>query len=136
MKRLALMAFAVAAFAAPALADGSEGVHALVDHYAAKHGVPGRIAHGVVRVESGYRCNARNRSGAAGLGQLMPRTARALGVRNPLDCRQNLDGAMRYLREALSRGGAGCAGISLYNRGTYARPVCTAYGRKVLGGHS
>lgn len=136
MKRLVLGVLAVAAFAAPAFADGSEGVRALVDRYAAKHGVPARIAHGVVRVESGYRCHVRARDGGMGLGQLMPRTARALGVRNPFDCAQNLDGAMRYLADALRRGGHGCAGVSLYNRGTYARPVCTAYGRKVLGGHS
>lgn len=136
MTRVAILALAVAALAAPALADGDEGVHALVDRYAAKHHVPRRIAHGVIRHESGYRCHARNRSGASGLGQLMPRTARALGVRNPFNCAQNLDGAMKYLAEALSRGGGGCAGVSLYNLGTAARPRCTAYGRAVLGGHS
>lgn len=136
MTRFVIMALAVAASAVPAHADGDEGVHALVDRYAAKHHVPRRIAHGVIRRESGYRCHARNRSGAAGLGQLMPRTARALGVRNPMNCAQNLDGSMRYLAEAIRKGGAGCAGISLYNLGTGARPRCTAYGRAVLGGHS
>lgn len=133
MKRVAILALAGAAFAAPALADDA-GVRALVDRYASKHGVPHHIAHGVIRTESGYRCHVRSHDGGMGLGQLMPRTARALGVRNPYDCAQNLDGAMRYLREALARAGAGCAGVSLYNLGAAARPRCTAYGRKVLGG--
>ncbi|WP_311276141.1 lytic transglycosylase domain-containing protein [Methylobacterium sp. WCS2018Hpa-22] len=132
MRRTALAALIVVAFAAPVRADGFEGVRALVDRYAAKHSVPRRIAHGVVRTESGYRCGARNPSGAAGLGQLMPATARELGVRNPMDCAQNLDGAMRYLRKALNRGGSGCAGVSLYNLGTAARPRCTSYGRLVM----
>jgi soluble lytic murein transglycosylase-like protein len=62
----------------------------------------------------------------------MPATARALGVRNPMDCRQNIAASMRYLHQAISRGGAGCAGVSLYNRGIGARPVCTAYGKRVM----
>lgn len=108
------------------------GIHQMVTSAAQRHGVPVRLAHGLIRVESGYNCRARNRSGAAGIGQLMPATARALGVRNPMNCAQNLEAAMRYLRLALNRGGQGCAGLSLYERGTGARPTCTAYGRKVL----
>lgn len=105
----------------------------LVSSYAAANGVPSRIAHGVIRVESGYRCDARNRhSSAAGAGQLVRATARALGVRNVFDCRENIAAAMRYLAQAIRKGGAGCAGVSLYNLGTNARPRCTAYGRKVL----
>jgi soluble lytic murein transglycosylase-like protein len=58
-------------------------VQAIVTQEAARAGVPQRIAHAVIRVESGYNCRARNPSGAAGAGQLMPATARAMGVRNP-----------------------------------------------------
>lgn len=107
-------------------------VQAIVTQEAARAGVPQRLAHAIIGVESGYNCRARNRSGAAGAGQLMPATARALGVRNPMDCRQNIAGSMRYLRQAISRGGASCAGVSLYNTGVGARPRCTAYGRKVM----
>uniref|UniRef100_UPI0005B269F1 transglycosylase SLT domain-containing protein n=1 Tax=Methylobacterium sp. B34 TaxID=95563 RepID=UPI0005B269F1 len=107
-------------------------VQAIVTQEAARAGVPQRLAHAVIRVESGYNCRARNRSGAAGAGQLMPATARAMGVRNPMDCRQNIAGSMRYLRQAISRGGASCAGVSLYNTGVGARPRCTAYGRRVM----
>jgi soluble lytic murein transglycosylase-like protein len=116
------------------LTGQAEGGHvqAIVTREAARAGVPQRIAHAVIRVESGYNCRARNRSGASGAAQLMPATARALGVRNPMDCRQNIAASMRYLHQAISRGGAGCAGVSLYNRGIGARPVCTAYGKRVM----
>lgn len=107
-------------------------VWSIVREEAHRNGVPVVIGQALIRVESGGNCAARNRSGASGAGQLMPATARALGVRNRFDCRQNISAAMRYLRAALNRGGAGCAGISLYNRGLGARPTCTAYGRKVL----
>lgn len=111
-------------------------LHALVDQAAVKHGVPRRIAHGVVRAESGYRCTARNRrSGATGIMQVLPRTARGVGIHGNLtDCNTGLEAGMRYLRLALDRGGVGCAGVSLYERGIYARPVCTGYGKKVMSG--
>jgi soluble lytic murein transglycosylase-like protein len=115
----------------PGQAEGGS-VQAIVTQEAARAGVPQRIAHAVIRVESGYNCRARNRSGAAGAGQLMPATARALGVRNPMGCRQNIAASMRYLRQAISKGGAGCSGVSLYNTGTGAAPWCSNYGRKVM----
>lgn len=52
-------------------------VQAIVSQEAARAGVPSRIAHAVIKVENGYNCRARNRSGASGAGQLMPATARA-----------------------------------------------------------
>ncbi|TXN08944.1 lytic transglycosylase domain-containing protein [Methylobacterium sp. WL103] len=111
---------------------GRGSVQSIVTQEAARAGVPNRLAHAIIKVESGYNCRARNRSGASGAGQLMPATARAMGVRNIMDCRQNIAGAMRYLRQAINRGGAGCAGDSLYETGVGARPHCSAYGRRVM----
>ena len=109
------------------------GLGLLVHEIAVKHGVPPKIAHGVVMVESRYRCDARNASGATGIMQVLPATARGVGVHGNLrDCRTGAEAGMRYLRQAISRGGSGCAGVSLYERGVYARPVCTGYGRRVL----
>lgn len=107
-------------------------VKAIVSREAARAGVPLRIAHAIIQVESGYNCHARNPSGAKGAGQLMPATARALGVRNVFDCNQNIAASMRYLRAALNKGGAGCSGVSLYETGVGARPRCSAYGRRVM----
>lgn len=57
----------------------------------------------VARQESGYRVNAVSRVGALGVMQLMPATARMLGVRNPLDPHANIEGGARYLRSLLDR---------------------------------
>ena len=106
----------------------------MVDDAATTHGVPKHIAHGVVKTESNYRCNAKNpRTGASGMMQVLPRTAKGMGIQgNLMDCKTGLDAGMRYLKMALNRGGETCQGISLYERGIYAPLTCTAYGRKVL----
>jgi hypothetical protein len=104
-----------------------------VTNAAKRNGVPVSLAHGVIRVESNYNCKAYNRSGATGIGQVKPATARSVGVYGNLkDCATGIEASMRYLKVALARGGQGCAGVSLYERGIYARPVCTSYGRKVI----
>lgn len=119
----------------PAFGQSAKELHSLVDKTADRHGVPRKIAHSVVRVESAYRCKARNaKSGATGIMQVKPATARSVGVTGNLtDCKTGLEAGMRYLRLALNKGGVGCAGVSLYERGIFARPTCTGYGRKVMG---
>ena len=94
------------------------------------HGVPRKIALAIVKMKSGGRCNARN-GHAVGLMQLMPQTARALGVRDRMDCAQNLDGGIRMLASIGARYGWSCAALSLYERGEAARPKCTPYGLQV-----
>jgi soluble lytic murein transglycosylase-like protein len=86
----------------------------------------------MIIAESHFNPNATSRVGAAGLGQLMPRTAASLGVNNPYDHVQNLNGSIRYLRsrldtfadKALPGGGLSFEQISLalaaYNAGTGA----------------
>jgi len=65
------------------------------------------------------RCNplAVSKAGAAGLGQLMPGTARELGVANRFDPRANLSGAARYLRQMLDRFGSSHLALAAYNAG-------------------
>ncbi len=112
---------------------GSGGLRAMVNQIARQHGVPPHIAHGVVMAESRYNCNAYNRSGASGIMQVLPNTARSVGVHGSLrNCVNGLNAGMKYLKLALNKGGYGCSGVSLYERGIYARPGCTAYGRKVM----
>lgn len=54
-----------------------------------------------IAAESGFNPNARSKAGAMGLGQLMPGTAAGLGVKDPWDPQQNLDGAARYLAQQI-----------------------------------
>ncbi len=63
-----------------------------------------RLVVALIVVESGFQPRARSRAGALGLGQLMPATARSLGV-DPYDPAQNLYGTIRYLRGNLDRFG-------------------------------
>lgn len=74
---------------------------ALIDRASAITGVPARLLAAVMQQESGGDPNAGSPAGARGLMQLMPATARGLGVRNILDPWENLLGGARYLRQQL-----------------------------------
>jgi soluble lytic murein transglycosylase-like protein len=69
---------------------------------AARYGLAPELLDTVVRAESGYRPNLVSRAGAIGLMQLMPATARALGV-DPWNPAANLNGGAAYLRAQLDR---------------------------------
>ena len=69
-----------------------------------------------IEVESAYRPTAVSSAGAIGLGQLMPGTARDLGV-DPHDLTQNLDGSARYLLAMLARFGTPELALAAYNAG-------------------
>ncbi|MEJ8559800.1 lytic transglycosylase domain-containing protein [Yoonia sp. GPGPB17] len=69
-----------------------------------------------IEVESAYRQDAISSAGAIGLGQLMPATARDLGV-DPRDPLQNLDGSARYLAMMLDTFGDPRLALAAYNAG-------------------
>jgi soluble lytic murein transglycosylase-like protein len=110
-------------------------VQKLVTKYAQKHGINPALAHAIVKVESGYNCNAKNpTSSATGIMQTLVPTARGVGVTGNLrDCRTSLEAGMRYLKQAIDKHGDGCAGASAYNLGHYGSSRCTGYGKKVIG---
>jgi soluble lytic murein transglycosylase-like protein len=60
------------------------------------------LIHAVISAESGYNPFARSRSGAAGLMQLMPATAKRYGAHNRMDPAQNIDAGVRYLRTLMN----------------------------------
>jgi cell wall-associated NlpC family hydrolase len=83
---------------------------------AARHGVPAALLAGVAKVESGFKANAVSHAGAQGLMQLMPGTARGLGV-NALDPKQAVDGAARLLKDHLKTFGSLELALAAYNAG-------------------
>jgi hypothetical protein len=89
-----------------------------IDEAAAATGLPPELIVAVIYHESGGNPRAVSRAGARGLMQLMPRTARGLGVSDPFDPRQNIMGGARYLRGQLDRFGGNLAlALAAYNAG-------------------
>ncbi len=85
---------------------------------AQRHGVDPALLAGLVKQESGFDPAAASPAGARGLTQLMPATAAGLGVTNPLDPAQALEGGAKYLREQLDRfGGDVARALAAYNAG-------------------
>ncbi|MCH9680700.1 MAG: lytic transglycosylase domain-containing protein [Deltaproteobacteria bacterium] len=68
-----------------------------------RYQLPPSLLRAVIHTESNYYPHATSRAGAAGLMQLMPKTAKALGVRDPYDAGQNVHGGARYLRLLANR---------------------------------
>ncbi len=83
---------------------------------AVRHNVPADLFLRLVQQESGWNSGARSTKGAIGLAQLMPETARRLGV-DPTDPYQNLDGGARYLRQQYDAFGTWRLALAAYNAG-------------------
>ena len=83
------------------------------------HAVPEDLFLRLVQQESGWRPGAVSPKGAIGLAQLMPDTARLLGV-DPRDPQQNLEGGARYLRTQFDRFGTWALALAAYNAGPEA----------------
>lgn len=85
---------------------------------AARYQLPQSLLRAVIHTESNYQPHAVSRAGAIGLMQLMPKTARSLGVREPFEPSQNIHGGARYLRLLANRyGGDMVLVLAAYNAG-------------------
>jgi peptidoglycan DL-endopeptidase CwlO len=89
----------------------------LFESAAAKHGVPAELLAEVARAESAFNPRAVSHAGAQGLMQLMPATARGLGVTNSFDPAQAVDGAARLLKSHLQQFGKTELALAAYNAG-------------------
>lgn len=86
---------------------------------AQRHSIPEDLFLRLVQQESGWNPNAKSHKGALGLAQLMPQTARRLGV-DPTDPYQNLDGGARYLAKQYRRFRSWRLALAAYNAGPEA----------------
>lgn len=89
----------------------------LFNQAGAKYGVSPALLSAVAKQESGYNPRATSGAGAQGLMQLMPGTARGLGVSNSFDPAQAVDGAARMLRDLTNRFGRTDLALAGYNAG-------------------
>lgn len=85
------------------IAQMEEKYHLTIVTYADKYNINPNLIKAVVSVESCYDSNAVSSAGAQGLMQLMPETAKWLGVSNSLDSDQNLEAGIRYLSKLRKR---------------------------------
>jgi len=123
------------------------GLDLVIERHARLQDLNPRLVQAVIQVESGYNPRALSRRGAQGLMQLMPGTAKLLGVEDPYDPEENVRGGTEYLRRQLDRFSNLSLALAAYNAGPSAvaqhggiPPYAETrdYVRKVLGllGHS
>lgn len=89
---------------------------AYVREVANRYGVPVNLAFALITQESGGNQGAVSPKGATGIMQLMPGTAKELGV-DPTDPYQNVEGGMRYLAQQYERFGTWPLALAAYNAG-------------------
>ena len=93
-------------------------IHRSVATAARKYDLPPALILAVIQQESGGRPSAESQCGAQGCMQLMPETAKAMGVSDPFDPAQNIDGGSRYLRKVLDQFGGNIEfALAAYNAG-------------------
>ena len=99
--------------------NGERKFHHIISQAADCYQVDPALIKAIILAESGYNPRAISRSGARGLMQLMPKTARALGVRDSFNPEHNIDGGVRYFKQLLNRFNQDVKlALAAYNAGT------------------
>ena len=93
-------------------------IDTVINMAAQKYDLKPALIRAVIKAESDFNADVVSRAGAQGLMQLMPETAKELGVSNPFDIEQNIEGGARYLRQMIDQfnGNLGLA-LAAYNAG-------------------
>lgn len=95
----------------------SEDMDQIFEEAADRFGISSRLLRAVAKAESNFNPRAVSHAGAMGVMQLMPSTAKNLGVADPYDARQNIMGGAKYLKENLDKFGDVRLALAAYNAG-------------------
>ena len=110
--------FVTALASATAANTSAAGLESVLNKAAARFGLRPELLRAVAQAESGFNPRAVSSAGAQGIMQLMPATAKALGVRDPFDPVENIFAGAAYLRSLLDRfGGNEALALAAYNAG-------------------
>lgn len=100
------------------LAARKAAIQPIAERYATAQGLPVGLVMAVIEQESGFQPGVTSSAGAQGLMQLMPDTAKGLGVNNAFDPKQNVEGGVKLLAQNLQRyGGDTSKALAAYNAG-------------------
>lgn len=83
--------------------NANERIEDAVNISSKKYGVDANLIKAIIKVESDFNPNTVSSAGAKGLMQLMPENIRDLGVKNPFNIEENIDGGTRHIKEFLNK---------------------------------
>jgi soluble lytic murein transglycosylase-like protein len=115
-----LVRTAVTATSSKSASKPSPAISTLVNDAARTNGVDPLLVHSVIQVESSYNQYAVSPVGAQGLMQLMPQTARMLGVNNSFDAKENIEAGVKYLKSLQDQFKDDRLALAAYNAGPNA----------------
>jgi soluble lytic murein transglycosylase-like protein len=95
----------------------SQKIDNAIEKASTKHGVEKALIRAIIKQESNFNVNALSHANAQGLMQIIPGTAKLLGITNVWDIEQNIDGGTRYIKDQLNTFGDLRLALAAYNAG-------------------